>query len=127
MQGISESNVSGISLPLLMEKNACDGVGGAIKRAVCRASLQRPINVQILTPAAFYKYCEDNLTEKIHFFFVSVVQIAEKAELAERFASARVVKGTRAFHRFVQLDSHTVAALKLSESSETWSVHRVCH
>ena len=128
MQGISESNVSGISLPLLMEKNACDGVGGAIKRAVYRASLQRPIDGQILTPAAFYKHCEDNRTEKIHFFFVSAAQIADKkAELAERFASARVVKGTRAFHRFVPLDSHTVAAFKLSESSETRSVHRVCH
>ena len=55
--------------------------------------------------------------------FVSVAQIAaQKAELAKRFTSARVVKGTRAFHRFIPLDSHTVAAFKLSEPSETRSV-----
>ena len=54
--------------------------------------------------------------------FVSAAQIARKAELAKRFASARPVKGTRAFHRFIPLDSHTAAAFKLSESSETRSV-----
>ena len=54
--------------------------------------------------------------------FVSAAQIARKAELAKRFASARLVRGTRAFHRFIPLDSHTAAAFKLSESSETRSV-----
>ena len=41
----------------------------------------------------------------------------KKAELAKRFASARVVKGAKAFHRFVPLDSHYVKALKLSTRS----------
>ena len=54
--------------------------------------------------------------------FVSAAQIARKAELVKRFASARLVKGTRAFHRFIPLDSHTAAGFKLSESSETRSV-----
>ena len=108
-------------------KNACDGVGGSIKRAVYSASLQRPIDRQILSPTAFFKYCEDNLTAKIHFFFVSAVQISKtKVKMASRFSSARLVKGTRGFHRFRPIDSHTVAAFKLSES-RTRTVHRLCH
>ena len=51
--------------------------------------------------------------------FVSAAQIVRKAELAKRLASARLVKGTRAFRRFIPLDSHTAAAFKPSESSET--------
>ena len=55
-------------------------------------------------------------------------QIAEtKTKMKERFTSARMVKGTRTFHRFVLLDSNTIAAFKLSESSETRSSQRVCH
>ena len=106
-------------------KNACDRVGGTIKRAVYRASLQGPIDGQILTPATFFKCCEDNLTE--NFFFVSPAQTAEKAELAEYSTSARVVTSSRVFYRFVPHDSHTIAAFKMSESSETRSVHRVCN
>ena len=42
-------------------------------------------------------------------------QIAEtKTKMKERFTSARMVKGTRTFHRFVLLDSNTIAAFKLS-------------
>ena len=40
----------------------------------------------------------------------------KKAAPAKRFANALVVKGAKAFHRFVPLDSHTVEAFKLSES-----------
>ena len=73
-------------------------------------------NGQVLTPAAFRKCCEDNIAEK-YTFFVSAVQMAEKnATLAKRFASDRVVKGAKTFHRFVPLDSHTADAFKLSES-----------
>lgn len=31
-------------------KSACDGIGGTVKRGTMRASLQRPVREQILTP-----------------------------------------------------------------------------
>ena len=40
-------------------KNACDGIGGTVKRATARASLHRPIEGQILTPEDMFQFCEE--------------------------------------------------------------------
>ena len=39
-------------------KSPCDGIGGTVKRKVLRASLQRPVNDQILTFRAVEEYCK---------------------------------------------------------------------
>ena len=43
-------------------KNACDGIGGTLKRSTARASLQRPLNGQILTSMDFYHYCQESIS-----------------------------------------------------------------
>ena len=35
----------------------CDGVGGTVKRTTTRASLQRPVNNQIMDVHAMFKFC----------------------------------------------------------------------
>src|SRR5258705_10626136 len=51
-------------------KGPCDGVGGTVKRTTAKASLQRPINSQILTLHDMYSFCTTALPS-IHFMFVS--------------------------------------------------------
>ena len=51
-------------------KNPCDGIGGMVKRLAARASLQRSIDNQILTPQQFFKFCEENI-HGITFFWIS--------------------------------------------------------
>ena len=41
-------------------KNACDGVGGTIKRLAVHASLQCPFSNQILTPKQLFDFAEVN-------------------------------------------------------------------
>ena len=56
-------------------KNACDGIEGTVKRATARASLQRTTEKQILTPEHMFQFCEENLSKKIKFFFVTTADL----------------------------------------------------
>lgn len=42
-------------------KNACDGIGAVAKRATRKASLQRPLNNQILTAEQMFNYLDENV------------------------------------------------------------------
>ena len=42
-------------------KNACDGVGGTIKRLAARASLPRAIHNQILNPQQLYDFAKSEI------------------------------------------------------------------
>ena len=42
-------------------KNACDGVGGTVKRLATRASLQRTSDNFILSPEDLYKFSSENI------------------------------------------------------------------
>ena len=46
-------------------KSPCDGVGGTLKRLTARASLQRPLADQILTPTAVFHYCKSQFRESV--------------------------------------------------------------
>ena len=50
-------------------KSPCDGIGGTVKRITTRASLQRPINDQILTARKTYEFCVDEI-KGIKFLFI---------------------------------------------------------
>ena len=41
-------------------KNACDGVGAAAKRLVCRASIQQTTSNHILNSTQMYNYLNEN-------------------------------------------------------------------
>ena len=65
-------------------KNACDGIGGTLKRAAARASLQRPVDNQILTPKDLFEYCHTSISS-IKSFFVTSQEVEQVTiSLAER-------------------------------------------
>ena len=69
-------------------ENACEGVGGMTKRQAASASLQRPVQDQILTHVQLLMYCDENITS-VKYFFVSGIYIAEvQAFLDRRFQLA---------------------------------------
>jgi len=49
-------------------KNACDGVGGTVKRLAARASLQRPFSEQILTPRQLFEFAKSSIPGIVSFF-----------------------------------------------------------
>ena len=51
-------------------KNACDGIGGTVKRYLTKASLMRTVDHQILSPKAVFDYCSEHLSKNIIFFYV---------------------------------------------------------
>lgn len=46
-------------------KSPCDGIGGTVKRLTAKASLQRPVDGQILTPRDMFKFCQESLQGKL--------------------------------------------------------------
>lgn len=49
-------------------KNACDGIGGTVKRAAAKASLQRYVEKQILTAENMYHFCSTEMKSSIKKF-----------------------------------------------------------
>ena len=99
-------------------KNACDGIGGTLKRAASRARLQRPDKDQILTPDELFRFCSIAVGERIRCFFVPVSEVAMvEKKLAGGFKDAKVIKVTRAFDIFLPNDNSTVMCHVLSEGS----------
>jgi hypothetical protein len=43
------------------DKNACDSLGGTIKRLAARASLKQPYTDQIMTPTQLFQRAETNI------------------------------------------------------------------
>ena len=50
------------------KNNACDGVGGTLKKLAARASLQRAIDNQTLNPHHLYDYAKKEITGMTCFF-----------------------------------------------------------
>ena len=79
-------------LQLHMEKSACDGIGGVMKKMTAKARLQRPFENQILTPQNMYTFCKENFGEKISFFYTSSEEIVGKEKiLATIFQNALLI------------------------------------
>ena len=58
-------------------KSACDGNSGTVKRAVAKASLQRPTKNLILTVTDMFKFCTEDLGSQIKFFLTSPEEIVK--------------------------------------------------
>ena len=82
-------------------KNACDGVGGTIKRLAARTSLQRCMGDQILDPKQLFDFAQKQVPG-VTSLFVEKSEVVKAAEfLAPRFENAQRFKGTRKNHQFV--------------------------
>lgn len=96
-------------------KNACDGIGGTVKRATARASLQRTTERQILTPEDMFQFCEEKLSEKIKYFFVTEPELKDAEQrLEHRFKECMTIPGTQKFHRFVPLNKEELMVYPIS-------------
>ena len=88
-------------------KNACDGIGGrnSEKSSTARATLQRTIEKQILTPEHMFQFCEENLSKEIKCFFVTTADLKDTEELLKyQFKDSRAIPGTQKYHIFVPLN-----------------------
>ena len=98
-------------------KNACDGVGGTIKRLAARASLQRPISNQILTPLQLFEFANKEIPG-VTTFYIDSNAVSKVAEFLEpRFSNAPKFKGTRKNHQFVP-SGNNVLMRRVSGGSE---------
>ena len=96
-------------------KNACDGIGGTVKRATARASLQRTTERQILTPEDMFKFCEEYLSKTMKFFFVTASELKEvEHQIEHRFKDSRAIPGTQKFHRFVPINKEELMVYPIS-------------
>ena len=69
-------------------KNWCDGARGTVKHLATRASLQRPLDNQILTPYQLFKFASQDISG-ITSFYVNSETIKKTAAILEpRFAKA---------------------------------------
>lgn len=99
-------------------KNACDGVGGVLKRAAYKASLQRTLTRHILTAKDLYEFASQNLSG-IRFLFIQSSSIQETTKiLLQRFEQTHTVKGTQSFHKIIPTNQFELKAFKTSQSSE---------
>ena len=89
-------------------KSPCDGIGGTVKRATAKTSLQRPIGNQILDTEKMYEFCLSNF-ENIKFILVTS-QLMEntRKELSARFVDLSTIPGTRSFHHFVPVSENQI-------------------
>ena len=98
-------------------KNACEGIEGTLKRSTARASLQRPLNDQILTTMDFYHYCQESIST-ITTYYTRAEEVEEVQKLlAPRFELATTIVGTQRHHRFQPISRIELKIYQVSESS----------
>jgi hypothetical protein len=106
-------------------KGPCDGLGGTVKRLAARASLQRPFDQQILTPAAFFQFCEENIPNISFKFSSNQDHEAEEKKLKDRHMRAITIAGTQKLHAFKPLSTSSLEVKNFSASSHA-EIKKVC-
>ena len=82
-------------------KSPCDdGIGGTVKRTMARASLQRPLNQQILTVDAMLQFCIENIDSIIFYKIIKETMTITRRQLKERFEKGKTVPGTWSYHHY---------------------------
>ena len=100
-------------------KSSCDGIGGTVKRAVARASLQRICRDQILTPQDMFEFCIAKFDTKIKFYFVPELEVEEaNKKLKQRYEECRPIAGTQKYHRVVPLNKHEILCYHISSGTD---------
>ena len=99
-------------------KNLCDLVGGTFKCLATRASLQRPLDNQILTPYQLFEFASQDISG-ITSFYVNSAPILEP-----RFAKAERIKGTRNHHQSVP-EGSSMRMIYISGSTSNFDNHIV--
>ena len=103
-------------------KNLCDRVGGTVKHLATRASLQRSLDNQILTPFQLFEFASRDISG-ITSFYVNLETVKKTAAILEpQFAKAERIKGTRNHHQFVS-EGSSMRMIHISESNSNADNH----
>ena len=104
-------------------KSPCDGVGGTVKRLAARASLQRPLADQILTPETPFEYCKCNI-ESTEFIYISKFTLdAARIQMENRYTFGLTIPRTRSCHHFEPITERTIGYKRTSDDTEYAGVH----
>ena len=103
-------------------KQPCDGIGGTVKRLAAKASLQRNLQNQILTPEAMFEFCVNNI-KGIESIYISTDELNETIFLKDRLENASTIPGTRSFHHFYPIDDLKIATKRCSKDKEIALIH----
>lgn len=100
-------------------KNACDGVGGTVKRLATLASLRMVYNNQIMTPRQLYDWAKDNIANIYFLYSTTEAHEAEAKILKDRFKAAKTIRGTQQFHNYRPMNETRVSVKNYSFSEES--------
>ena len=104
-------------------KNACDCVGGTVKRLAAYASLQRPLADQIITPKQLFEFCKKEITI-ITSFYISRIDIEiNKSFLHQRYNGFKTISGTRSHHSFVPSKNGKLSLSRVSDIAHKNELH----
>ena len=105
-------------------KGVCDGVGGTVKRLAAKASLQNPVENQILTPLQLFQWCKEHIST-VKFFYVPNQDYLENEKFLEkRFNDAIAVTGTQKYHAFIP-ESKLKIKTKIISYNDNYDVHKI--
>lgn len=110
-------------LQLTNGKSPCDGIGGAVKRKVLRASLQRPIKDQILTFHAVADFCRSSITGIMFLKIDKEDMVSVREKLQMRYKLGDTVPGTRSCHYFKPTSQFTIQGKQLSADTTIFIDH----
>ena len=80
-------------------KSQCDADGGSVKRKVRVASLQRPLDNQLINAIDVFEYCKTNIHNDFHFEFVLKTEVEIlRPSYKEDMEKLETLPGTRTFH-----------------------------
>ncbi|XP_038055995.1 uncharacterized protein LOC119727986 [Patiria miniata] len=100
-------------------KGPSDGIGGTVKRLAARASLQRPLDQQIMTPWQLYEFATSQI-KSIDFAFATTEQYKNETDiLRQRFQIARTIPGTQKLHCFCPMSRDKIKVRDFSSSSDS--------
>ena len=89
-----------------------------MKCLTANASLQHPLDYQMLMAEALYQFCEQNI-QVIKFMYLTKPDLTEVRKKAiQQFVLAKTIPGTRGFRHFTPLSQHSIGAKRISEESD---------
>lgn len=102
-------------------KGPCDGVGGTVKRKAARASLQRPIDKQIITVKELCDWALEptslpNIDVK---FSPEKDYVNAKEKLNLRYITAKTITGTQKFHTIIPKQDENILCKEYSSSQNS--------
>lgn len=105
-------------------KGVCDGIGGTVKRLAAKASLQKPVENQIVTPFQLYEWGKENIPSVTFFYVTNDEYLEEEKSMKKRFSEAIAISGTQKFHGYFPLNRNKIKTKVFSDATE-FIVHTI--